>query len=234
MKIKAQLEKMKPKSFMIDYLESCGVVNPNKYLKTTPKDLESTDKYLNIFEACSAIHKGIEENKRFGILVDCDVDGYSSAAIAYMFLKSQGIEPIIYHHNGKQHGIHTDENFVDRFLFDDLDIIWLPDAGSNDISECRELQEAGITVIITDHHEIEKENPYAIVVNNVMGNVNNVSLSGAGVTAKVVEHYCSLYGIEKQDYNDLIAFSLISDSCDMTKIENRAIYDIVWRNKIRE
>ena len=80
----------------------------------------------------------------------CDVDGTASATIAYQFLVSNGIEPIMFYHTGKQHGLH---DLLDQILEAKLDLLIIPDA-SGSPEDCALLKSSGCDVLIADHHEI--------------------------------------------------------------------------------
>lgn len=154
----------------------------------------------------------------------CDVDGVCSAVIAYQFLDSLMTEkPVVFFHTGKQHGIN---DLMLQILSANLDLLIVPDAGSNDVEACRELRANEVDVIIADHHEIEKENPYAIVVNCMQGGVNKAA-SGTTVMAKIIDRYGERYlGGRRFDFNDMVALSLLSDSRSMLSIENRAYLNL--------
>lgn len=148
------------------------------------------------------------------------MDGTCSAAIMYMFCRAFWMDVHIYFHSGKQHGIHDK---VEEIIKDNLSLIIIPDAGTNDVEDCRLIKDNNkdCDILVLDHHEILIDNPYAIIVNNQLGNVNK-ALSGAGVTYKFIQAYCQYKNIESPDFKDIVAISLVTDVCDLTSIENRA------------
>ena len=165
----------------------------------------------------------IDGKQKVGIIQDCDVDGLCSAVIAYQFLRSNGVEPIVFFHSGKQHGIN---DLMTEILNANLDLLIVPDAGSNDVDACRELRANGVDVIVADHHEIENENQFAIVVNCMQGDTNR-SASGTTVMSKIVDRYSERYlGGRRFNFEDLVALSLLSDSRSMLNIENRAYLNL--------
>ena len=107
--------------------------------------------YKNMDVAVDMFHGDVG---RIGIVIDSDMDGACSAAIAYMLCKEYhpNVEPIIFVHTGKQHGC-TD--LLPDILAANIDMLIIPDAGSNEVDACRELYEHGIKVIVLDHHIIE-------------------------------------------------------------------------------
>ena len=222
MKVKPLLESINPSNFLGQYLQACGVEDVGKYLDAGLDVMDNPWDYPNMKEGVERLHNAISCGEQIGILQDVDSDGVMSATIAYDFLKKQGIQSIVFWHTGKQHGIgpSKDEDMLQQIIDSGITLLWIPDAGSGDVSSCKKLKQLGIDTIITDHH-LAKDNPYAIVINCHFGEGLNSNLTGAGVTDKFVEGYCERYGIERPDYSDLVAFSLISDVADLTSLENR-------------
>lgn len=224
MKTKILLENINPKSFIDDYLQKMGIEYPQSYMNVTRSHLEEPNRYVNIDEATKRLKEVIDGKQKVGIIQDCDVDGLCSAVIAYQFLSSMMAEkPIVFFHSGKQHGIN---DLMAEILNENLDLLIVPDAGSNDVDACRELRANGVDVIIADHHEIENENQFAIVVNCMQGDTNHAA-SGTTVMSKIVDRYSERYlGGRRFNFDDLVALSLLSDSRSMLSIENRAYLNL--------
>lgn len=224
MNVKILMPKVNPKSFIDDYLCKMGIEYPQSYMNVTRCHLEEPCRYLNIEVATHRLNQAIDNHERIGIVHDSDCDGICSAVIAYQFLDSMMVEkPIVFFHTGKQHGI---SDLMPQILNANLDLLIVPDAGTNDVEACRELRTNGVDIIIADHHEIEKENPYAIVVNCMQGGVNHAA-SGTTVMAKIIDRYGERYlGGRRFDFDDMVALSLLSDSRSMLSIENRAYLNL--------
>lgn len=231
MKVKPLLQSINPSNFLQDYLQACGVEDVDEYLNAGLDVMDSPWDYPNMKEGVERLHTAISCGERIGILQDVDSDGVMSATIAYDFLKKQGVQPVVFWHTGKQHGIgpSKDEDMLQQIIDSEIKLLWIPDAGSGDANPCKKLRQLGIDTIITDHH-LAKENPYAIVINCHFGEGLNSNLTGAGVTDKFIEGYCEQYDIERPDYSDLVAFSLISDVADLTSLENRAYMNSANKN----
>ena len=224
MNVEILMPKVNPKSFVDDYLQKMGIEYPQSYMNVTRFHLEEPSRYANIDEATKRLKMAIDGKQKVGIIQDCDVDGLCSAVIAYQFLSSMMAEkPIVFFHSGKQHGIN---DLMPEILKANLDLLIVPDAGSNDVDACRELRANGVDVIIADHHEIENENQFAIVVNCMQGDTNHAA-SGTTVMSKIVDRYSERY-LSGRRFNseDLVALSLLSDSRSMLSIENRAYLNL--------
>ena len=231
MKVKPLLQSVDPSNFLNQYLRALGIQDVEKYLNAGLDNMDNPWLYPNMKEGVERLHIAISCGEQIGILQDVDSDGVMSATIAYDFLKKQGIQPIVFWHTGKQHGIgpSKDEDMLQQIIDSGITLLWIPDAGSGDVNPCKELKQLGIDTIITDHH-LAKGNPYAIVINCHFGEGLNSNLTGAGVTDKFIEGYCEQYDIERPDYSDLVAFSLISDVADLTSLENRAYMNNANKN----
>lgn len=221
MKVDLLLQNVSLDSFIADYLSTFGISDMTSYINAGADELEAANSYLNIDVAAERLNTAIDNYERVGIICDCDLDGTASATIAYQFLASNGIEPTMFYHSGKQHGVH---DLLDQILEAKLDLLIIPDA-SGSPEDCAVLKSSGCDVLIADHHELESENPYAIVVNCMQGDTNH-DASGTTVMAKIVDYTSKMYNYTSSNYDDLIALSLISDSRSMLSIENRAYLNL--------
>lgn len=157
------------------------------------------------------------------IIQDCDVDGITSCSLITMYLLHLGVsynDIKILYHMGKEHGLSDD---IIPQIKGDCKLVILPDAGSNDIEQCKKLQDIGVKVLVVDHHWASK-NPYAVVINNQLSpNVKNKNLAGVGVTFKFIQYCC-----QRQNDNwyksllDIVMLGNLADVMDMRQLENRA------------
>ena len=180
----------------------------------------------NISEAIEMFMKHFSEKNRIGILVDSDPDGFCSAAMMYLYIKRMDENyPIEYimHNRAKAHGLSDDV-----VISNDIKLLIIPDAGTNDVEQCKELSECGMNILVLDHHEKEEDNPYALIVNNQMSNrYSNKDLCGAGVVYRFLQALDEENWNEfADDYLDLCALANISDVMDMRSYETRYLTDL--------
>ena len=123
----------------------------------------------------------------------------------------------------KAHGL-SDDVVIPK----DIQLLIIPDAGTNDNERCKELSGSGIDILILDHHEKEENNPYALIVNNQMSNdYSNKNLCGAGVVYRFLQALDEENWNEfADDYLDLCALANISDVMDMRSFETRYLTDM--------
>ena len=180
--------------------------------------LENMDESVNLFD------KHFQEKNCIGIIPDSDVDGQCSSAEIYLYIKRMDENypiKIIYHTRPKAHGLSDVE------IPDNVKLLIIADAGTNDAKECKELKDRGIDVLILDHHEKEEENPYALIVNNQCSDMySNKQLCGGGIVYRWLQALDDFYWNEfADDYLDLVAFSNISDVIDLRELERRYLVD---------
>lgn len=211
-----------------DYIESFGINKdfvedflhePREMTRENPFHLENMNAGLDL------VYEMINSGKPLTLVVDCDVDGFTSAAMFYNFFKPYTKGEIRWRlHKGKEHG-------VEKFMVDeDTAYVIIPDAGSNQKEELMELSNRGIKVLVLDHHEAEEllDIPNVVIINNQLSpRFINKSLSGAGVVLKFIEAYRSSHFSEEIDYKfyDLAATGIVSDMMDCRALDNNFI---VW------
>ena len=201
-----------------------GIENWKQYLNLNEDCIHDFNLLKNIDKAVGCFIKHIENKSRIHIIVDSDVDGYTSASMVYRYIKQLGKDINVTYslHTKKQHGISEDIEIPK-----DCDLLIIPDAGSNDIEQCKELVEKGIDVIILDHHICDKQNDFAIVVNNQMCDYPNKNFCGAGIVYKFLKAIDEeLWEDYADKMLDIVALGNISDVMDMRECETRYYVDL--------
>lgn len=153
----------------------------------------------------------LEKNSRILIQVDSDVDGFTSAALLYNYLRANYPESRIEYqvHDQKRHGL----DMVDGIYQNKYDLIIVPDAGSNEYEKHKEIKDLNIDLLVLDHHDAEYESKDALVVNNQLSkNYKNKELSGVGIVwqlCRAMDSYSKVDSISPADnYLDLVAVGL--------------------------
>lgn len=198
----------------------------NGMINVTLNDVEDPEKLDNIEKGAKLLFAALEQkDKTIFILVDCDVDGFTSAAIIWLYIKriAPDINLEFTVHSGKQHGLEdTIDEVINR---KDLSLIIIPDASSNDYVYHHELRTAGIPILVLDHHLAEYYSPDAVVINNQLSEKYlNKELTGAGVTYQFCRYLDMILNVDyANDYIDLAALGIISDMGSILSVENFAI-----------
>jgi len=161
-------------SFIDTVIKNRGIENKERFLNPSADDLIHYSKLVNIDKAVEVFKKHIQkENPKIAIIVDSDPDGFCSSAILGNYIEKyfHYAENLYYlFHKGKQHGITNDKLSEIKKIHKEygIDLLIIPDAGTNDIEHHKIIkEELGIDIIIVDHHIAEgEESPHAIIVNN--------------------------------------------------------------------
>lgn len=163
--------------------------------------------------------KHLAKNNDILIQVDPDADGFTSAAVLinylYHYYPAFVINHVFYRlQNGKEHGI------IPSTITDNIKLVIAPDSSSNSYEECEELANRNIDVLIIDHHEADKENKFACVINNQLCDYPTKTLSGVGMVYKFCSYLDSL--LEQNYANellDMVALGMVADMMPLTDFE---------------
>ena len=209
-----------------EVLKNRGIENYNKYLNLDDSVVIPYDKLDNIDSAVELFMNHFNKKNKIEILVDEDPDGFCSAAMMYLYIKQMDNKyPVNYilHTSAKSHGLDDDVTVPE-----DTKLLIIPDAGTNDTLQCKELAGRGIDILILDHHESEEDNSYALIVNNQMSvDYHNKDFCGAGIVYKFLQALdTETWNEFADDYLDLCALANISDVMDMRSFETRYITNI--------
>lgn len=185
------------------------------YMNTTDRDIND---FLSLGEddlKQAAVHlcNTIQEDKSCLIIVDADCDGYTSSAILINYLHhwvpswtERKLKWFL--HSGKQHGL---SDCIQEALC--YDLIICPDSSSNDYDYHQRLNDAGIPVIVLDHHEAPEKSQYATIINNQLSDYSNKDLSGVGVAWQFCRY---LDHMLEDDYaNELLDLNALGNCGDM-------------------
>ena len=225
-------------NYTIELLKERGLSEDEiKYFLEVPNDkaLQSPI-YLGNMEKAWSIFKGMahaSENETIAVIVDSDVDGFTSAAIFIQYLRKfntkVNIVPIL--HQGKGHGLSDTYQDVANLY---PNYVILPDAGSNDYEYMEKLVaernpgDTTLLFLILDHHIVEPDTQFsshACILNNQLAiNYKNKDLSGAGVTWQFCRYIDKCENTNYADeFIDLAALGIVSDMMSMLSLENRYI-----------
>lgn len=205
-------------------LKNRNIEDIDLFLNPNDKDDLDAMKLANMKEGAeiTLAHMGVENH--IGILVDPDADGFASATIIYQYLKKLNPEAKISYflHDSKAHGLT--EKILEQIANSSIDLLIIPDAASNDSSSIERIYYMGIDVVIIDHHEVEKEPRFGILINNQLphNEETNKNLVGAGMAFKFCQAMDSfLKTTNTEDLYDLVAIGQVGDASDISENEVR-------------
>ena len=174
----------------------------------------------------------VEAQQDVLVVVDPDVDGSSSAALFINYFSSRYPEYTKKHvsyilHKGKSHGL---ADIYEEILARKPALLVSPDGSTNDQEQQKILNDAGIDILILDHHEADADytNEHTLVINVQLSNYPNKALTGGGVVYKFVSAYEDLiiHGNQPTEFLDLAAIADIGDMADYREPEIRALVNL--------
>lgn len=188
-------------------------------------------------KGANIIKEKIQQDKKIRIVGDFDVDGVMCVYILYKSLKRLGasVDYIIPDRILDGYGIN--KNIVEEAKLDGIDTIITCDNGISAIEEIQLAKDLGMTIIITDHHDVpyvEENGGKKYLISNADATINPKRidcdypfklLCGAGVAYKLIEHLYYLEAIPKYELYELLEFVAIATICDVVDLvgENRII-----------
>ncbi len=182
----------------------------------------------NMQQAVARIEDAIAENQKILVYGDYDVDGTTSVAMMYSFLKkfNQNIEYYIPCRYEEGYGISL--KGIDYAKDNNFALIIALDCGIRAVDQVDYANKKKVDFIICDHHTPGEEIPNAIAVLNPKQSDCDYpfkELSGCGVGFKFIQAYCESNSIpftDIKEFLDLVTVSIGADIVPMTG-ENRVL-----------
>ena len=161
------------------------------------------------------------------IFGDYDCDGLTSTALLLRFFHATGIHAEARIPNRLEEGYGLNEAAVEDILSDPPALLITVDCGSSSAELVQKLMQAGIAVILTDHHELSQEEPRPLAFLNPCRQAERYpfkGLAGVGVALKfamaMAERFCP--EINPLPWIGLAALGTVADSMPLLD-ENRAL-----------
>lgn len=195
-----------------------GVKDAESLMNIGSECIRNPFDFTHMQQGIDLIKKCEDEGKDILTIEDSDVDGMTSNALLYKVLSELCFLDIrTVQHDKKVHGIFMDE-IKDKL--DNVGLVIVTDAGSNDFKEHELLSQMGIDVLIIDHHKCDMGySPDATVINNQLDNIS-VNMCGVGMVYYFCKAFESTLGEDVVDnYLDLVAVGLIGDIMDSSDPE---------------
>ena len=215
----------------------CGSKDIDMYLNGNlndihnPHSMKDADKFVDI------ITKKIEEHKPVRIIGDYDIDGICSIYILFCGLKAAGadVDYVVPHRINDGYGING--HLIDNAINEGIDTIVTCDNGIAAYNQVRYAKDNGITMIVTDHHDVPFEikddkkvyivPPADAVINPKQADCDYPFklLCGAGVAYKLISLLYDRLGLDKKELEDYIEFMAIATVGDIVDLidENRIV-----------
>ena len=206
-----------------------------KYLNGTIADLYDGMLMKDMDKAVAVLGEKIKENAKIRIIGDYDIDGIQSTYILLEGFRMLGADVDSDIPDRMKDGYGLNRNLIDRALEADVDTIITCDNGIAAAEEIAYAKSMGMTIVVTDHHEV----PYTEIGAGrryILPEADAVvdpkqedctypfkGLCGAAVAYKLVEALMEAMGKDAEDADYLmenVAIATIGDVMDLVD-ENR-------------
>jgi single-stranded-DNA-specific exonuclease len=156
-------------------------------------DKHTHDPFLlkDMDKAVTRIFQAINSDEKICIYSDYDADGVPAAVVLHDFFKKIGFNNFINYipHRNKE-GFGINAGAIDSLIEQEVKLIISVDCGIADIEPVKKAKEAGVDVIITDHHEVPGDLPPAFAIVDPKQDdchYPEKMLCGSGVAFKLVQ-----------------------------------------------
>ena len=191
-----------------------GFLDPARYAPAPPAALPDLDR------AAQLLYDAILRRRRLLVWGDFDVDGQTATALLLSMLRDLGADVASYvpQRLVESHGIKVD--VLDRLVGErPVDVLLTCDTGVAEHEAIGHAKSLGLTVLVTDHHDLPESLPEADAVVNPKrlpaGHALR-DLPGVGVAFKLAQHIYYLAGEDKDSVRlrqllDLVALGVVAD-----------------------
>jgi len=208
-----------------------------QYLSGDIRHLNDPHQLKDVDRLCAILKDKIEQKKTIQIIGDYDIDGVMATYILYHGIRRVGGAVTTQIPNRMTDGYGINEHLIELAYENRVDTIITCDNGIAAIDEIAYAKKLGMTVLVTDHHEIpyeeeDGEKHYLISEADAVVNPKQEGcrypfkyLCGAAVAWKVIQVLYELCGVAVEESYDLlenVAFATVGDVMDLVG-ENRIL-----------
>lgn len=211
-----------------------GMDKVRQYLLGTAEDLYDPLLLPDMEPALQVLAQKIREGKRIRIVGDYDIDGICSTYLLFRALKRVGAAVDYEIPDRIKDGYGINEAIIRAAAEDGIDTILTCDNGIAAIEQAELAAELGMTMVVTDHHDIRQDEagrdllPRAAAVVNPKRKDSRYpypDICGGMVAYKLVKGLYQCMGVPEKEWQDLMAFAAIATVGDVMKLkdENRIV-----------
>ncbi|MBO5598746.1 MAG: single-stranded-DNA-specific exonuclease RecJ [Oribacterium sp.] len=204
------------------------------------EDLHSPLYLPDAIKCMNQLNRSIKEGKHIRVVGDYDVDGVCATYILVKGLKRLGavVDYVLPDRIKDGYGINV--NIIDKAKEDGVDVILTCDNGIAAIDELKHARDLGLTVLVTDHHDVRQrqDEDYGCESRDILPPASAVvdakredsrypfpDICGAVVAWKIIILLYQNHTISEEEYYDFLEFAAIATVCDVMDLrdENRTI-----------
>ncbi len=191
-------------------------------------------KMRGMAQAVSRIRQAIRKREPMVVYGDFDADGVTSTALLVSVLKALGanVQHYIPHRVDEGYGLNSES--LRKLARRGFKLVITVDCGIRSLQEVEDGKEAGLDMIITDHHSVGPQVPAALAVINpkqAACKYEEKMLAGVGIAYKLAEALLKVSAsqdrreapIRAEELLDLVAIGTVADLAPLSHAENRAL-----------
>ncbi len=209
--------------WMNDLLQARGIdteEKKEKFLHPSLEDLHDPLAMRDLGKAVGLIRAAIARGDRILIYGDYDVDGFRAVTVLLETLREEGANASFRIPSRHSEGYGLNLAAVEE-IAGEYQMLITVDCGISNLREVQRAKELGMTVIVTDHHEVPDVLPPAdAVLDPLLGDYPFRRLCGAGVALKICQQMQGLAGVKKRI--EIAALATVADLVPLVD-ENRVI-----------
>lgn len=209
-------------------------------LRRGVKDLPTARKFFNpsidqlydpfllrdMSDAVERLRRAVLSDEEILIYGDYDVDGITSVSFLYLLLKELGAHVSYYIPDRQEEGYGLSEQGIQEAKQRGVSLIVTVDCGITGHPEIKAAAQAGIEVLVTDHHEPGPTIPNAVAVVDPKRRDCDYpfkQLAGVGVAYKLAQGLLQRLGIDESILEKFVELVAIGTSADIVPLidENR-------------
>lgn len=199
-----------------------------KYFRPALEDLHDPWQMQDMDVAVERLEKAIDEGERILIYGDYDVDGTTSVALVYGFLREHYSNLDFYIPDRYKEGYGISDAGITHAIDEGYGLVISLDCGIKAVNTIKRAAEAGVDFVVCDHHLPGEALPPAVAVLDPKRAdccYPYKDLSGCGIGFKFLQAFCIKNEIPLEhlyQYLDLAAVSIAADIVPITG-ENRIL-----------
>lgn len=205
-----------------------SVETANHFLESKLAQLQPPEGIPGIVAAVERLQKALQKKEKIILYGDYDVDGVTSLALLARTLKKLGREVVCFLPDRLLEGYGLTRAAAERCLNAHRpDLLIVMDCGTNSLVEATFLKEAGVDLIIIDHHEPAANTVASVVDALVNPKLQKNSPDHIFCTVGLVFKLCHAFlkrfpntEIDLRHYLDLVALGTVADIAPLVE-ENR-------------
>lgn len=213
----------------------------HQFLNASLFDLPSPYLMKGMETAVDRVISAIEDSQMIAIYGDYDVDGVTSTALLYNFLKEIGARVTYYNPERLKEGYGINFEAVEKLKQQGVKLIISGDCGITAYEEVKRAKDIGIDFIITDHHKPPEKTPEAIAVLNPHisdCNYPGKEIAGVGVIFNLAiairrklreTDYFNDNEPNLGDYLDLVALGTVADCASLVNVNRILVKEGIKR-----